>query len=288
MRATALRRARLTEELRSAIVAKDFRVVLQPQLDIRNGHHHGFEALVRWEASGGEVPPAELISVAEESGLVASLSYAIIEKALVTVQQAKQQGLHPGVISFNTVASQLYDPGFPGVLRALLDRYGVTPGEVELEVTENVILDRSADLIADAIRSLRQAGFSIALDDFGTGYASLTHLKQLPLDKLKIDRSFVSGVGAKKSGGDYIISRTIVSLAHNLGFKVVAEGIETEDQYFELMKIGCDLGQGYLLGAPMDPGEVLDYLAGLEVDKAGSRAWAPLAVRQRHSPGLAL
>lgn len=271
MRRQLARRAYLCEELRLTLDRQEIGVVLQPQRDMANGRHFGFEALVRWSVMGEAIPPIELISIAEEAGLVRQLSYQVIEKTLGIVGRLKQRGLEPGIIAFNTVASQLYDPEFPATLREILDTRGMSPAEVELEVTENVILDRSADVIAKAIHDLHAMGFSIALDDFGTGYASLTHLKRFPIDRLKIDRSFISGFEQRDQlalldNDDFIISRTIVSLAHNLGLKVVAEGIETRRQYEELSNIGCDFAQGYLIGRPMNEKTTTEYLS--RIDKS--------------------
>lgn len=272
MRREVARRAHLSEQLRLALDLGAIEVVLQPQRDMTNGRHSGFEVLVRWSVLGEAIPPIELISIAEEAGLVSRLSYRIIEQAAAIVARLKALGFEPGILAFNTVAPQLYDPDFPRALVDLLDHYGIAPHEVELEVTENVILDRSADIIARAIHDLHAIGFAIALDDFGTGYASLIHLKRFPIDRLKIDRSFVSGFAGNDETGlssrdDFIISRTIVSLAHNLGLKVVAEGIETVRQYEELSNIGCDFAQGYLVGRPMKEADLLEYLS--EVNRSG-------------------
>lgn len=271
MRRRLARRAYLCEELRLTLDRQEIGVVLQPQRDMTNGRHFGFEALVRWSVMGEAIPPLELISIAEEAGLVRQLSYQVIEKTLGIVGRLRQRGLDPGIMAFNIAASQLYDPAFPARLGEILDTHGTSPAEIELEVTENVILDRSADVIAKAIHDLHAMGFAIALDDFGTGYASLTHLKRFPIDRLKIDRSFISGFEQRDQialldNDDFIISRTIVSLAHNLGLKVVAEGIETRRQYEELSNIGCDFAQGYLIGRPMNEQATTEYLS--RIDKS--------------------
>ena len=147
----------------------------------------------------------------------------------------------------------------------MVDRHGLCGNDIEIEVTENVMLDRSADVIAAMLRGLHDRGVSVALDDFGTGYASLTHLKQFPIDRLKIDRSFVQGILDEKDDG--IIVRTIISLAHSLGCEVVAEGVEVPAQYRELSNLGCDFIQGYLLAKPMMEEEARGYLA------AFNRSW---------------
>lgn len=257
MRRQRMRRASLTDKLREALVRNEINVVFQPQRDMTNGRHTGFEALVRWKVGRSWIPPLELISIAEEAGLVTQLSHQIMDKALAVMAQLKLSGAETGIIAFNVVAAQLHKPDFANSLMGLLDVHGIAPHEVEIEVTENVILDRSAGDIAQMLHKLHSKGMSIALDDFGTGYASLTHLKAFPLDRLKIDRSFVSGILEEKD--DHIIVRTIISLAHSLGLQVVAEGIETTGQYQELSNLGCDYAQGYLIGQPMDEDSIPTY-----------------------------
>lgn len=271
MRRLRKRRETLTAKLRTALTRDQISVVLQPQLNMSTGRHTGFEALVRWKVGRGWIPPLELISIAEEAGLVTQLSYQIMDKAFAIFARLKAITTDPGTIAFNVVAAQLHKPDFANSLMGLLDKHGITPDEVEIEVTENVILDRSADHIARVLRNLHSKGMSIALDDFGTGYASLTHLKQFPLDRLKIDRSFISGIMDEKD--DQIIVRTIISLAHSLGLQVVAEGIETKEQYQELSNLGCDLAQGYLIGRPMDEDAISAYLKQYE-NGVGANIWA--------------
>ena len=258
MRQERKRRAYLTERLREALARNELNVVFQPQSDVQSRRHTGFEALVRWDVEGEAVPPPELISIAEEAGLITELSYGIIDTALTTMAALKRDRLSPGTIAFNIVTAQLREPDFAERLSALIEEHGLSANEIEIEVTENVILDRSAGDIAHVLRQLRKAGMSISLDDFGTGYASLTHLKRFPIDRLKIDRSFVSGILEEKD--DEVIVRTIISLAHSLNLEVVAEGVETLDQYKQLSNFGCNFIQGFLLARPMDERNTRDYL----------------------------
>ncbi|MBP6112884.1 MAG: EAL domain-containing protein [Sphingobium sp.] len=260
------RRMRLLEKLKDAIQSRQIDVALQPKCDLSSGRHTGFEALVRWRPGGVAVPPPELISIAEEAGLICELSEIIITRALSAMAGFKHAGLEPGTMAFNIVAAQLQQPDFVERFITLLDVHGLAPCEIEIEVTENVILDRSAGNFASILRKSREAGFSIALDDFGTGYASLVHLKQFPMDFLKIDRSFIAGILTAKD--DAIIVRTIISLAHNLGLRVIAEGVETTDQVKLLSNLGCDLVQGFLLARPMSEQQAHKYLK--TIHKTGS------------------
>ncbi len=252
------RRAVLIEKLRASLARNDVEVAFQPQSNLQTGLHQGFEALARWKVGKAAVPPLELISVAEEAGLITQLSYQLIDKALKAMAAFRRDGLSPGTIAFNVVAAQLLEPDFVERLCGMVESHGLSLQEIEIEVTENVILDRAAGNIAAVLKELHSKGLSIALDDFGTGYASLTHLKQFPIDTLKIDRSFISGILDEKD--DEIIVRTIISLAHNLGFEVIAEGVETLEQYNKLSNFGCDLVQGYLLAQPMSEQESRSYL----------------------------
>lgn len=258
MRRERERRARVLDRLRKALAAREIDVALQPQCNVMTGRHSGFEALVRWPATSGSVSATEMVSIAEEAGLIGELGRQVVEKSLRIFARLKADRLQPGTIAFNVAAAQLRDPDFARHLFEQIDLHGIEPGEIELEVTENVILDRSAGDLASTLRAFRDRGVAVSLDDFGTGYASLTHLKRFPINRLKIDRSFINGIMHEKD--DEIIVRTIISLAHSLGFLVVAEGVETEDQYKTLSNFGCDFIQGYLLSVPMNEIQSIDYL----------------------------
>lgn len=259
LRSSVERLAGMTQALRTAIARDRIEVALQPQVNLRSGEHAGFEALVRWERGGTRVPPPEMIAAAEEAGLIVQLGYYIIDKALSGHRQMLDDGLAPGTLALNVAAAQLREPEFARRLLAMLKRKRLPPACIEIEVTENVVLDRSSDAIATTLRELDGAGVSIALDDFGTGYASLSHLKRFPVRRLKIDRSFIKNVASNCE--DAIIARTIVSLAHSLGMDVVAEGVETEEQRRFVADHGCDFAQGYLISKPMFLPEARTYLA---------------------------
>lgn len=260
MRSSVERLAGVTQALRVAIARDRIDVALQPQVDLRSGRHVGFEALARWERGTTRVPPSEMIAAAEEAGLIVQLGYHLIDKALAAHRDLLDEGLEPGRLGLNVAAAQLREPGFARRLLAMAKRRRLRPGWLEIEVTENVVLDRSGEAIATTLRELDAAGVSIALDDFGTGYASLSHLKRFPVHRLKIDRSFIRNVATDCD--DAIIARAIASLAHSLGMEVVAEGVETEEQYRFVASHGCDFAQGYLISMPMFLPEARAYLVG--------------------------
>lgn len=264
LRARVEQRHELADALRRAVEGNRITVALQPQTMISGGTHTGFEALARWQHAGRPVAPDEFISIAEETGQIVPLGHAVTDKALAAFADLRSRGLAPGHVAINVTAAQLKQEGFADTLRWLLDRHGVGPRELEIEVTETVLLDRSADLIARSLGELSRMGIRIALDDFGTGYASLAHLKRFKIDRLKIDKSFVADLMSDPE--DAIIVRTVITLAHSLGMDVVAEGIETIEQLAYLRQHGCDVGQGYLFGRPMTPEDARGYLRERHVD----------------------
>ncbi|MFN3686713.1 EAL domain-containing protein [Salinarimonas sp.] len=243
------RRHALAEALRRALAEEDaIDVAFQAQVETGSGRHAGFEALVRWNLDGCPVSPAEFVPLADETGLAPQLGRQVIARALARMRTLVDAGHEPGYVAVNVSAGQLKDPAFPETVRELLALYRLPPERLEIEVTETVLLDRSSDKIGATLAALHAQGLAIALDDFGTGYASLTHLKRFPVDRLKIDQSFVRDIGLDPE--DAVIARTIVNLAHSLGMSVVAEGIETHDQLVFLRLHGCDLAQGYLIHRP--------------------------------------
>ena len=222
----------------------------QPKFDLRSGRICGVEALARWrKADGTSVSPAIFIPVAEKMGLIDELDGYLIEKVLHSTS-AGDLGLPAGaVVSINASAREFDDAGWIRRLIDRIERFGIHPASVEIEVTESAVLDDIAKA-ADVLTRLRDAGFRVAIDDFGTGYASLTYLKQLPADVVKIDQSFVHDL--KSSLRSKVIVRSIIDLAHELGLEVVAEGVEDAETAGILAGLGCDIGQGWHFGRPMD------------------------------------
>lgn len=254
------RRASLGEALRDALRVGAIQVALQPTRQLRGGHA-GFEALARWHDGQEWVAPAEFIPAAEESGLIIPLGYAVMNAALARARQLHDMGLDPGRIAVNVTGPQLLDPQFRDETLAALRRHRLQPETMILELTETILFGRAAERIEGVLRELSQSGLTLALDDFGTGYASLAHLARLPIDQLKIDRSFVAEIG--KSPASEVITRTVIGLARNLGMESVAEGIETKGQLAFLNLAGCDVGQGYLFARPLlTMPETVAYLQG--------------------------
>lgn len=255
LRRQKVRREILGRKLHEALQRREVHVALQPQYRLADNRRIGFEALVRWKPGRLPVAPPDIIAIAEEENLVEPLSRKIIDEAFGSIAQLRAAGIETGTVAVNVVAPQLLNPRFPSELKSSLKKHGLTMNDVEIEVTENVILDRSAEKISAVLQSIQAMGATIALDDFGTGYASLTHLKRLSLKRIKIDRSFIAGLPAREE--DTVIVRCMISLAHSLGFEVVAEGVETEDQLRVLREMGCDAVQGFLTGRPMAASEYI-------------------------------
>ncbi|POF29669.1 EAL domain-containing protein [Roseibium marinum] len=252
------RREAVADALRLALENGEIDIALQPQFKIADGAHAGFEALARWRHREGEMPPGQFIPVAEETGLIIPLGQYVLERTLAEASRLKKLSLTPGIVAVNVAASQLKLDNFPETIETLLRRYGLPPEALEIEITENVLLDRSSRRIGQSLQAIHEIGIQIALDDFGTGHASLSHLKRIPVDRLKLDRSFVCGIGI--NAGDEVIVRTILNLAQSLGKSVVAEGVETRDQLNFLRNLGCDIGQGYLLSVPLAPQKAERFL----------------------------
>ena len=254
-----LERKRLVgEALRQGLARDQIELVFQPQVSLANGRHLGFEALVRWRRDGVLLPPGTFLPIAEETGLATSIGRMVALKACEQMRAWLDQGLEPGRMAVNIAATQLKVGDLAGELAGLLASHALEPTRLEIEITENVFLESGQERIAAVLRAVDQLGISIALDDFGTGYASLTHLKRFPVDRLKIDRSFVRDL--ETDAGDAAIVLSIISLAHALSLEVVAEGIEADTQRAFLANAGCDIGQGFLFGPGLGTEAATRYL----------------------------
>jgi len=246
MRDSIVRRHDLKDELRRAIAERELIVQYQPIVDLNTGEPTAVEALVRWNHPGrGRIPPAEFIPLAEDTGLIVPLGRYVLEEACRCVNER-----HPGLrVQVNLSAIELEHPDLVETVTGVIERTGIAPERLVLEVTETLLV-KDAERGAHTLEALRAIGVQLALDDFGTGYSSLSYLRNLPLDTLKIAREFVEGLAF--SDHDAAFVRLIVGLAKTVGLKVVAEGIETRAQLDMLREIGCEFGQGYYFARPMD------------------------------------
>jgi len=248
----AQERIRIDMLLRRALENGELSVHLQPQVESGSGNLVGAEALIRWHSPElGNVPPARFIPLAEDSGIIIALGTWVLRETCRQVMKWKASGFDLPQVSVNLSVKQLERPEFIDTLLEILDETGIEPSRLKLEITESVVM-----VVDDAftlLDRLRKIGISLALDDFGTGYSSLSYLKMLPVQQLKIDRSFVVGIG--NNSEDEAIIRSVMALAQSLDFEVVAEGVETAEQAEFLSALGCHQLQGFLHGSALAPAE---------------------------------
>ncbi|MDD5287057.1 MAG: EAL domain-containing protein [Desulfuromonadaceae bacterium] len=244
----APRQLTMLGELRQAIEQDDLVLYYQPKINIKDGRISGVESLVRWNhPEHGLVPPDDFIPLAEQTGLIKPLTRWALKTAFAQKEAFRKSGLEIKV-AVNLSARNLQDEQLPLVVSELLQYYKIDPPSIILEITESAIMldpERSMQII----KRLDGLGVNISIDDFGTGYSSLGYLQRLPVDELKIDKSFVTQMD--RNSNDVVIVRSVIELAHNLGLKVTAEGIETKETYDMLEQLGCDRGQGYLMSRPL-------------------------------------
>jgi diguanylate cyclase (GGDEF)-like protein len=267
MEARALARLELETDLRHALERDELRVYYQPITALADGHIAEMEALIRWEHPvRGMISPDEFIPIAEETGLIVALGQWVLEMACrqgAAWREAYPQ--EPPVMSVNLSGRQFQHPSLVADIGHALLQSGLAPSALKLEITESVIMhDAEATILA--LHQLKQLGIQLAIDDFGTGYSSLSYLKRFRVDTLKVDRSFVNGLG--RDSMDTAIVQSVVALAKALHLDVTAEGIETQAQRSELLALGCDRGQGYLFAKPLPAHEMDMLLADQE-----SRRW---------------
>jgi diguanylate cyclase (GGDEF)-like protein len=249
MNATALKRLTLENHLRQAVDRDEFALHFQPQFDLRSGKISGLEALLRWTNwELGSVPPLEFISVAEENGLIVPIGHWVLRTACQQAKAWLDMGIQVPRMAVNVSMKQFYQPGFVDSVRAVLDETGLPSRVLEIEITEGM-LEKNPSEVAATLTALRNMDISIAVDDFGNGYSSLSRLKQMPIDCLKIDRAFVCGIAS--SSRDQAIINAIVAMAKGLNLKVIAEGVETLGQVDYLQSLECHEVQGYLYSRPL-------------------------------------
>jgi diguanylate cyclase (GGDEF)-like protein/PAS domain S-box-containing protein len=252
-------RATVSGALRKVLDRGELHLVYQPRLSLSRQRIVSVEALLRWEGPDGDIPPAQFIPLAEESGLIMEIGEWVLREACRTVA-GWQRGALPGIgVSVNVSALQLLRSDFPAVVARVLDDTGLDPGTLELELTESVVM-ANAQQTAEKLQAFRDLGVSLAIDDFGTGYSSLAYLKRLPINTLKIDKEFVDDLS--HGSEDAAITTTVLAMARSLGLNVVAEGVETQAQLDFLHAHDCDEIQGFWLSPPLDPGRCQSFIHG--------------------------
>ncbi|HTS95393.1 MAG TPA: EAL domain-containing protein [Streptosporangiaceae bacterium] len=269
MHADVMRRLEMASDLRAAITAGKLELEYQPVVEFATSRVIGVEALVRWSRGGRPVAPAEFLGVAEDSGLVVPLGEQVLREACAQTAAWRRAGWEVGV-SVNFSLRQVTAAGFAASVLTALHETGLPPDALTLEVAERVLIE-GADPMAERLAELRRHGVRLAIDDFGTGYASLAYLKQLAVDIIKIDPSFVAGLGEDATLA--MLTRAIIQVGHDLGIEVVAEGIERPEHLELLREMGCGLGQGYLIAKPMDARGIEALVSG-GWPGAGTRAGA--------------
>jgi diguanylate cyclase (GGDEF)-like protein/PAS domain S-box-containing protein len=254
MNLAARRAITLERELRQALAGEQFVVHYQPQLELLTQRIIGVEALVRWNhPQRGLVRPGEFIGLAEDIGLIAPLTAWVLHTGCRQLRLWQDRGLGSMQLSVNLSPVQFRERGVELLIERVLCDSGVAPASLDIELTENAVIENSQTASA-SLRHLHQLGVTLSIDDFGTGYSSLSYLKRLPVQRLKIDQSFVQNL--ETSGNDEVIVRAIINLGHSLGLRVIAEGVETEAQLHRLERFGCDEVQGDLISPPLPAAEI--------------------------------
>jgi diguanylate cyclase (GGDEF)-like protein/PAS domain S-box-containing protein len=250
----------LENDLRQALAEEEFELHFQPIYSLADQRLEGFEALLRWNHPGrGMLAPGTFIHVAEESGLITEIGNWVLRQGCLTLAEWKSGGKRPGVsLSLNLSPKDLIQPTLIPMLAELLQKTGLEARHVKLEITETAVMD-NPEMATPRLERLQKMGFQIAMDDFGTGYSSLSYLQRLPIDILKIDRSFVQTM--LENPNNLEIIKAIIGLGKILDLRIVAEGVETEDQLATLRDLGCDFAQGYHLGRPMPRDRAEELLA---------------------------
>ncbi len=251
--------ARMESALRGAIGRVELFLVYQPQVCLRQGHVLGVEALLRWKnADLGFVSPADFIPVAEASDLILNIGEWVLREACRQARLWRDSGLTTLKMGVNVSTRQLHDPKFADIVESTLSSFGLPGDAIDLEITESA-LARDVPAVASLLAHFKSLGISVSMDDFGTGYSGLSSLRQFPIDKLKIDRSFVTDLPA--ATGSVAIVSAIMQMAHHLNIRTLAEGVETPAELAYLREIGCDEMQGYFFSRPVPPADVVSLLA---------------------------
>ncbi len=259
MNLKVMQKVELESEAREALRDNQFSLALQPQIEMHTGRLVGFEALLRWQhPKKGNISPADFIPLLENTSFMLELDYWVITRSTYLIRELKNSGYPDVKMAINLSAGQFLDPSLPEFLQQQIIKNDIAPDQVCLELTETVLVSdiKRATII---MQNIRDMGCMLAIDDFGTGYSSLSYLKSLPADYIKIDRSFVANIAS--SADDRNIVHSTISMVRNMGMQVVAEGIETSEQYELLCHFDCNLGQGYLISRPIPEVNIWDVLS---------------------------
>ena len=263
-----------------ALLNNEFRLFYQPLVNLRTGELESFEALLRWEHPvQGLLAPDQFLQIAEETNLLVSIGQFVLGEAARQLAQWRREGIVGDAVRMgvNVSARQFYDPDFVNRVHAALVDGRLPADNFILELTEDALLADSV-FIKNRLQGLRDMGIHIAIDDFGTGYSSLAYLRSFPVDFIKIDKAFVHELCSEVNDSDLMI-RSIVGLGHNLNLRVVAEGIQAQQQLVRVHEAGCDIGQGYLIARPMAAGPMRDYLAGVNGNRLIDRPYEVTTTR---------
>jgi EAL domain-containing protein (putative c-di-GMP-specific phosphodiesterase class I) len=242
-------------DLNQSIEKNELFLVYQPKVNLRSGAITGVESLARWQQPSGVIPPDQFIAMAEQTGFIKPLTTWGLETALTQARDWLNQGIRAPV-SVNLSARVLHDDHFADHVKQLLHEIRLTPEQLELEITETAIMAEPARAL-EILTRISQMGVRLSIDDFGTGYSSLAYLKKLPVTTVKVDKSFV--LHMIKDQNDAQIVRSTIELAHNLGLKVIAEGVENREIWDRLLELGCDEAQGYYLSRPLPAAEITEW-----------------------------
>jgi len=263
----SVQRLEFESNLSNALTNHEFVLYYQPKVDLATGRVAGLEALIRWVSPQfGFVPPGDFISIAEETGLIVPMGRWVAQTACVQNRAWQKGGLPPLRIAINISARQMSDKGLVAFLSETIKKTGLTVESLELEITESAVMSNQ-EHAEKVLNELKGLGFHLTMDDFGTGYSSLAYLKRFPFDSVKIDQSFVRGIPESKD--DEAIVEAIIAMAHSLQLKVVAEGVETKEQYDFLRTLGCDQIQGYYFSKPIPSNEIVMLLYKTMTREAG-------------------
>ncbi len=252
-------RLKMEQHLRNAIENGELSLCYQPQYDLKTKRVIGLEALLRWHNEElGQVGPDEFIPVAEETGLIIDIGEFVFEEACKTFVELQKAGTTLDTIAINVSSVQIRQNDFLNRIKYIIDSVGIEAHHIEIEITERYLMEYTESNLT-VLDDLRMLGLKISIDDFGTGYSSMSYLKQLPIDTIKVDKSFIDEIASDKN--DYEITKAIIALSSSLEYSVVAEGIETQEQEESLRELDCDIGQGYYFCKPLSKQKLFDFMA---------------------------